>query len=206
MTLPRRLFVTGTGTDVGKTVVAALLMAGRGGRYWKPVQSGAEQGLDSGRVRAWAGPEGFDILAESHVLRAPLSPHAAAAREGVRIQVAQCPLPADDGRPLVVEGAGGVLVPLNGREMMVDLIVRLGLPVLVVAASALGTINHTLLTLEALRSRGVDIAAVVMNGEPNPGNMDAVRRYGEVAVAALPPLPRLERPVLSAAWKALRFR
>ena len=203
MKIARRVFVTGTGTGVGKTVVAAMLMAGRGGRYWKPVQSGAAADMDSRAVREMAGLAAEAIVPETHVLTAPLSPHAAAAREGRTIALDDFVLPADDGNPLVVEGAGGVLVPLNDKEMMIDLMAALDLPVLVAAPSALGTINHTLLTLEALRRRGLAVCGVVMCGEDNPGNREAVAGYGRVAVGWLPRLPRLEPDALRAAWEAL---
>lgn len=202
--LPERLFVTGTGTDVGKTVVCALLLAGRGGRYWKPVQSGVVEGTDSEAVRRMAGLPSAAVLPEAYRLAAALSPHEAAAREGVAIDPARLALPpgAADG-PLVVEGAGGLLVPIAPRYLMADLAADLGLPVLVVAASGLGTINHTLLTLAELRRRALPVAGVVMNGPPNPANREAIETYGDVAVLAeVPPLDELTPAALRAAHTA----
>jgi malonyl-CoA O-methyltransferase len=114
------------------------------------------------------------------VFRAPLSPEAAGALEGARVALADFDLPA--GAPIVVEGAGGVMVPLNGQSLMLDLMGRLGLPVVVVAGTGLGTINHTLLSLAALRARGVAVAGVVLVGAENEGNRDAIVRHGTVRV------------------------
>ena len=183
------VFVTGTDTGIGKTLVAAWLVRNWRASYWKPVQSGVADGSDAACVADLA--PGTPVHPSAYVLRAPLSPHEAAAREGRRIDLDAFTLPA--ASPLVVEGAGGVLVPLNETATMADLMVRLGLPVLVVARSTLGTINHTLLTLEALAHRGLTVAGVVLNGPPNPANRRAIEQYGRVAVLAeLPPLPLVD--------------
>ena len=177
---PSRLFVTGTDTGVGKSYVAALLVAGLEAAYWKPVQSGAD--ADADWVRRVAGLPAERVLPETYRLRAPLSPHEAARREGVQIEMSRFVLPKR--KRLIVEGAGGVMVPLDDRHLMVDLMVDLGLPVLVVARSELGTINHTLLTLDQLRRRGCPLWGVVVNGLPNPANCQAIAHYGEVPVLA----------------------
>ena len=177
---PSRLFVTGTDTGVGKSYVSALLVAGLEAAYWKPVQSGAD--ADADWVRRVAGLPAERVLPETYRLRAPLSPHEAARREGVQIEMSRFVLPKR--KRLIVEGAGGVMVPLDDRHLMVDLMVDLGLPVLVVARSELGTINHTLLTLDQLRRRGCPLWGVVVNGLPNPANCQAIAHYGEVPVLA----------------------
>jgi dethiobiotin synthetase len=177
---PSRLFVTGTDTGVGKSYVSALLVAGLEAAYWKPVQSGAD--ADADWVRRVAGLPAERVLPETYRLRAPLSPHEAARREGVQIEMSRFVLPKR--KRLIVEGAGGVMVPLDDRHLMVDLMVDLGLPVLVVARSELGTINHTLLTLDQLRRRGCPLWGVVVNGSPNPANCQAIAHYGEVPVLA----------------------
>lgn len=189
--LPPRIFITGTGTDVGKSVAAAMLMAGTRGYYWKPVQSGLDPISDSEWVRQATGLAPTHFLPETYRLRTPLSPHAAAALDGVRIELSAFRLPALPAPGhLIVEGAGGVLVPLNDHDFMLDLIVQLALPVLVVATSRLGTINHTLLTLQALRSRQVSVIGVVLNGPPDPGNCQAIEHFGKVPVVArIEPLP-----------------
>ena len=178
--LPARLFVTGTDTGVGKSYVAALLTVGLEASYWKPVQSGAD--ADADWLRRVTGLPAERVLPETYRLRAPLSPHEAARREGVQIEMSRFALPKKER--LIVEGAGGVMVPLDDQHLMVDLMVDLGLPVLVVARSELGTINHTLLTLEQLRRRGCSLLGVVVNGPSNPANCQAIVHYGEVPVLA----------------------
>lgn len=183
----RGVFVTGTDTDVGKTLVSAWLVHHWRAEYWKPVQSGAAEGSDAASVAALV--PAATVHPSAVVLQAPLSPHEAARREGLRVDLsALTPPPAR--APLVVEGAGGVLVPLNETALMVDLIERLRLPALVVARSRLGTINHTLLTVEMLRRRHVPILGVVMNGQRHPANRQAIEHYGGVPVLAeIQPLP-----------------
>jgi dethiobiotin synthetase len=179
-------------------VSAALLWKYRAleARYWKPIQTGIEQDDDTAEVRRLGGHGPASVLDAGVRLERPLSPHRSAELAGVsidvdavtRIVVAEATMPSR----WIVEGAGGVLVPLNGRDLMVDLIARLALPVLVVSRSTLGTINHTLLTLEALRQRSFPVAGVVMVGPPDPANRRAIERYGQIAVVGeLPPLEPL---------------
>ena len=219
--MSRGLFVTGTDTGVGKTVVAAALMARlRGGlgdpsrswnevRYWKPIQTGIEEHDDTRTVRQLARCREDEILDQGVRLRRPLSPHLAARLAGQTLSLDVAALPmvqALDAQPhqvcWIVEGAGGVLVPLNDSALMVDLMARLGLPVVIVSRSGLGTINHTLLSLESLRARGTIVAGVVMNGAPDADNRRAIERYGQVAVLGeLPPLDPLS-PDRIADWAA----
>ncbi|MEI6557148.1 MAG: dethiobiotin synthase [Rhodospirillaceae bacterium] len=195
----RGVFVTGTDTGIGKTFVAACLVRAWGAGYWKPVQTGLaeEPGGDSATLARLVDRPGFRPYAPRYQLGAPLSPAAAAVLEGVRIALTDFDIPETDGEPLVVEGAGGVLVPLTDRELIVDLIGRLGLPVILVARSTLGTINHTLLSLEALRARRLPVAGVILNGPPDAGNRAAIERFGAVPVIAV--LPRLTAPPGAAA-------
>ena len=196
----RGLFVTGTDTNAGKTVTcAALVHRYRPSlrlRYWKPVQTGIEQDDDTAEVRRLAACGEEEILPQGVRLQHPVSPHLAAKRSGQTIAIDQLTgliQAQPDGTAWIVEGAGGVLVPLNGNQLMIDLICALELPVLVVARSALGTINHTLLTLQALRGRSICIAGVVMVGDRNPDNRAAIEEYGHVAVLGeMPVFQRLE--------------
>lgn len=181
------VFVTGTDTGVGKTVVSAWLVRCWQADYWKPVQSGLEDETDAETVRRLSGAEPGRIHPGRWHLTAPLSPHEAARRDGVRIALEDFVLPRTP-RPLVVEGAGGVLVPLNERDLMADLMAHLALPVLVVARSTLGTINHTLLTLEALRRRDLAVRGVIMVGPQNAANRAAIEHYGAVTVLGELPL------------------
>lgn len=195
----RGLFITGTDTGVGKTVVsAAVLHRYRGAaqlRYWKPVQTGIEQDDDTAEVRRISASAEDEIWAEGARLPTPVSPHLAAQRAGVEITIGGLEklLPADrETFRWAVEGAGGVLVPLNQRNLMIDLMRALSLPVLVVSRSTLGTINHTLLTLEALRARSLQVAGVVMVGEKNESNRAAIEYYGRIPVLGeMPPLDPL---------------
>jgi dethiobiotin synthase len=174
---------------VGKTLVsAALLHRFRhvpGLRYWKPVQTGTESDDDTAEVLRLAGVSGARALTEGIRLPRPLSPHLSAALVGRSIGVAQLLEVASRQAASdrwIVEGAGGVLVPLNDHELMIDLMVVFGLPVVVAARSGLGTINHTLLTIESLRARALLISGVVLVGKPDPDNRIAIERHGRVAV------------------------
>lgn len=189
----RGVFVTGTDTGVGKTLVSAVLARAWDADYWKPAQTGlAEEAGDTATVAALAGLRPDRLHPPRHAFAAPLSPQAAAALEGAQVALSDFRLPETD-RPLVVEGAGGVLVPLNERELMIDLIARLGLPAVVAARSTLGTINHTLLTLEALRARRIGVLGVVLNGPPSPGNRAAIEAFGKIPVLMqLPPLAEVD--------------
>ena len=186
---PRGVFVTGTDTGVGKTLAAACLVRAWDAAYWKPLQTGlAEEAGDTATVAALTGLPPGRFHPPAYALSAPLAPLAAAELEGVAIDAARLTLPPDGGRPLVVEGAGGLMVPVTGDSLVIDLIARLGLPVLLVARSGLGTLNHTLLSLEALRARGLPVAGVILNGPPNPGNRALIERFGTVRVLAEIPL------------------
>ena len=178
------VFITGTDTGVGKTVVAACFVRRFGADYWKPAQTGTANGDDdTASVVRLAGLREDRVHPPRHAFRAPLSPEAAARCEGAVIGLADFSLP-DGGRPIVVEGAGGVLVPIGGGAVMADLMRKLGLPVVLVGRSTLGTINHTLLSLEALRRRHIAVAGVVLVGVPNAGNRAAIEAHGAVRVLA----------------------
>jgi dethiobiotin synthetase len=191
------IFVTGTDTGIGKTIVSAWLVHHWQAHYWKPIQTGALIDDDTNTVRTLTNASASRLLACEISLEAPLSPHAAAALVGTRITLDRFILP--NPRPLVVEGAGGVLVPINEQDFMLDLMRNLGLPVLVVARSTLGTINHTLMTLEVLRRHDVAIWGVVLNGPRDDGNRRAIEHFGQVTVLAeLPMLPKMDAVALRA--------
>ncbi len=201
MSAPLQLVVCGTDTDVGKTVVSALLVQGLGAHYWKPVQSGLEGGGDTGRVQQLLELPAERVWPEAYRLTAPVSPHWAAERDGLSIDPARLALPAWDG-PLVVETAGGLLVPLRRDWLQIDQIAVWGLPVLLVARSGLGTLNHTLLSLEALERRSIPVLGLVLNGDPHPDNPRTLAALGGVPVLAeLPPLDPLDREGLQRQWQ-----
>ena len=194
------LVVTGTDTGVGKTVLAAGLVAALGGRYWKPVQAGLDDVSDSATVAALA-PDA-SIHAEAYRLTTPCSPHHAAMLDGVTIAVERLALPEGDA-PLVVEGAGGVLVPLREDLLFADVMARWGLPVVLVARTTLGTINHTLLSIEALRARGLVLAGVAFVGDANPASERVIGAISGVArLGRLPWLAPLDAHGLRAAMLA----
>lgn len=194
----RGLLITGTDTNVGKTVAAAALLHRFRGlrrlRYWKPIQTGIEQDDDTAEVRRLAVCHEEEVITRGVRLRHPVSPHLAAhwnvqvidLQRLVRLISSE---PASDR--WIVEGAGGALVPVNDSQLMTDLMLLLGLPVLVVARTALGTINHTLLTLEALRARSLRLAGVLMVGDRNGDNRAAIEHYGGVPVVG--EMPRFQR-------------
>lgn len=198
-----RVFVTGTDTDVGKTLVSAWLCRHFGCDYFKPVQAGLLPRTDSEWVKTHVN---CHTHPESYRFREPASPHYAARLEGQSLSLAQIRLPAVPR--LVVEGAGGVLVPLGEGRTMLDLIRALALPVLVVASTRLGTLNHTLLTLQALRSQGIPVAGVILNGGISDMTAQTIEDYGGISVLQqLPLLPEvtasaLERLEPSAALRA----
>ncbi len=197
-----RLIVCGTDTDVGKTVVSALVVQGLGARYWKPVQCGLEGDGDRGRVQQLLDLPPERLLPEAYRLEAPVSPHWAAEQQNLTIDPARLALPIGDGA-LVVEPAGGLLVPLGRDLLQIDLVAVWGLPVLLVARSGLGTLNHTLLSLEALRHRSIPVLGLVLNGPPHPDNPRTLESLGGVPVLAeLPHLAPLTATALEQQWQA----
>ena len=207
----RGIFVTGTDTNVGKTVVAAALMARYRAeaplRYWKPVQTGIEHDDDTGEVKRLAAAEDREVLDSGVRLPHAVSPHLAARLAGTRVTVHSLlhRLQPDPDTRWIVEGAGGVLVPLNERETMADLMTTLDLPVVIAARSMLGTINHTLMTIEVLRRRMLRVAGVVMVGERNDENRLAIEKYGAAEVIAQMPLFDPLTPTAIEQWVATEF-
>jgi dethiobiotin synthetase len=201
-----QLVIAGTDTDVGQTIVSALVVQGLAARYWKPVQSGLAAGSDSARVRELLALPAERLLPEAYRFQAPVSPHWAAELEGVRIDAGRLALPQVEG-PLVVECAGGLMVPLRldaeGSLLQIDQLRVWGLPVLLVARSGLGTLNHTLLSLEALRQRAIPVLGLVLNGPLHPDNPRTLEALGGVPVLAqLPPLEPLSAKGLQEQWLA----
>ena len=198
------LFVTGTDTEVGKTVLAATLTAALDAIYWKPIQTGVQGGAapsDRDAVARFAELPGDRLLPEAYVFDPPVSPHLAAERCGMTIDLATIRKPSVDGRRLVIEGAGGILVPVNGGDLMLDLARHLDTSLIIAARTTLGTINHTLLTVNAIRERGLDLLGVVMIGEENTDNRNAIERYGKVPVVGwIPQLKTLNRASLLEAF------
>lgn len=202
--MPKSFFVAGIGTEVGKTVASAILVQALAADYWKPVQSGDLDWSDSMKIRAWTDNRRGTIHPETFRLHTPMSPHAAAAIDGVRITLEQF-LPPATANHLIVEGAGGLLVPLNDLHYIIDLIEQLGLPVILVSRHYLGSINHTLLSIEALQRRDISIAALVFNGTPHPTTEEAVLQYAsKCRVLRFPELKTIDQVSILDAAARLR--
>jgi dethiobiotin synthetase len=197
------LFVTGTDTNVGKTILSALLVAALDAIYWKPIQTGSREGADRATVTKLAEIPEAQTLPESYCFDPPVSPHLAAEASGVRIDLARIQAPANLGRPIVAEGAGGILVPINDSELMLDLARHLGFPVLIAARAALGTINHTLLTVRALRCAKMPVKGIVMIGHRNKDNERSVEHFGAVpVVGTIPWLDAMDREILLSVFRS----
>ena len=175
-----KFFITGTDTGVGKTLTAAAITLALKACYWKPIQSGVSDEIsDCERIQTLTGLTSTHFYPSNYVLQASLSPDQAARLEAIEINLSNCQKPMTDG-PLVVEGAGGVFVPLNQVDCMLDLMQQLALPVIIVCRGSLGTINHTLLTIEALRQRQLTIKGIIFSGHLNPDNQMAIEKWGKV--------------------------
>ncbi|RRI01512.1 ATP-dependent dethiobiotin synthetase BioD [Mesorhizobium tamadayense] len=200
--MSRTFVVTGTDTGIGKTVFAAGLTGLLDGIYWKPVQSGIREETDSEVVSLLAGLPLDRVLPEAWRLNEPLSPHRAAELDGVEIDVQTLTLPTTD-RPLVVEGAGGLMVPINRRALYIDVFAQWRAPVVLCARTALGTINHTLLSIEALRARSIPLLGIAFIGDRMVDTQRTIAEMGKVRVLGrLPRLNPLSPGTLSAAMQA----
>lgn len=183
--IPKHLFVTGIGTGVGKTIASAVLVKALGAHYWKPVQTGAHLDSDRSTVTQLCGLLSNEVYKEVYALQHPSSPHYAAAIEGKQININEIiqqyhTIPKQ--HPLIIEGAGGALVPLNTHETLADLVLALNCAVVVVASQYLGSINHTLLTIEALKKRNILIAGILFSGETFLDNHSIIEQLSGVAV------------------------
>lgn len=199
------LCVLGTDTGIGKTIFSAALVGALKAHYWKPVQSGLEEETDSQVVARLSGMPQSHILPEGWKLNSPLSPHRSAEIDGVEIH---CPslIPPQVEGPMVVEGAGGLMVPLTRQVLLIDQVARWGCPVVLCARTGLGTINHSLLSLEALRQRGLRVIGVAFIGEENEDTMKTIGDFGNVSILGrLPMLSTISKFSLAKAF-AKQFR
>lgn len=200
----RVIWITGTDTDVGKTVISSLLATGLRCDYWKPVQCGDLTNTDTQKVMRSSGLDSAYFHPERYRFGSPVSPHLAAKLENKQIRLSDFSLPtqSDSGSDtLIIEGAGGLLVPLNDKDFMVDLMASLGGSVILVSSSRVGTINHTLMSLNVLRSKGISPEGVVLNGHLNEENARAISFYGRVPVLAqIPFIDSLTPASLHQVW------
>jgi dethiobiotin synthetase len=190
-----RVVVSGTDTDIGKTVFAAGLCGFLGARYWKPVQAGVPGDRETVAMLA-----GVETLTEAYRLKLPASPHQAAAEEGITIDPDRLVPPDGD---VVIEGAGGLMVPLTRRTLFIDVFARWQIPLVLCARTALGTINHSLLSIAAIRARAIPLLGVAFIGEANPESEGIIAEMGQVRrLGRLPPVEPLTRDNLRAAFAA----
>jgi dethiobiotin synthetase len=199
----RPIVVAGTDTGIGKTVFAAGLTGLLGACYWKPVQSGLDEEMDSQAVARLGGLSPDRILTERYRLKTPVSPHQSAAIDGIRMDAKALAIPDAGGRLLVIEGAGGLMVPLNPSALYIDVFARWRVPIVLCARTALGTINHSLLSIEALQRRGVELLGIAFIGDSHPESERAICEFGRVKrLGRLPRLAPLTRETLREAFAA----
>lgn len=173
----RKIFVSGIGTDVGKTVVSSILTEALQADYWKPVQTGSFFSTDSLTVQKFISNEKTKIHKESYLLQRYMSPHSAAELDGINIELKNINLPETDNKTMIIEGAGGLMVPLNDNEFMIDVIKKFDAEVILVIQNYLGSINHSLLSIDALKFRNLKILGIIFNGAPHELSENIILKY-----------------------------
>ncbi len=199
-TFSKRIIICGTDTDVGKTIVSSFFVQGLKGIYWKPIQSGTEEGTDTETVCKLLnlGPERH--LSERYKFKAPVSPHWAAEKESSFIEPSNLNIPDSDNL-IIIETAGGLMVPLNRNWLQIDQLKVWGVPIILVARTGLGTLNHTLLSLEALKNRNLNVLGIVLNGPPHNDNPKTLEQFGDTKIlASLPIFDEVSAKILSQEW------
>ena len=171
-----KYIIAGIGTEIGKTFVSSILTEALEADYWKPIQSGALDFTDTDTVRSLISTNKTVFHPETYRLNKPMSPHAAAEIDGVEIELSKFELPKTNNH-LIVEMAGGIMVPLNNRETNLDLIKKLNIPVILVSKNYLGSINHTLLSVEILKLNDISIKGIIFNGQQNISSEDFILNY-----------------------------
>lgn len=171
-----KYIIAGIGTEIGKTFISSILTESLQADYWKPIQSGALDFTDSDTVRSLISNSTTVFHPEAYRLNEPMSPHAAAAIDGIEIELSKFELP-NTGNHLIVELAGGLMVPLNDRETNLDLIKKLNIPLILISKNYLGSINHTLLSVEILKMNDIEVKGLIFNGEQNRYSEDFILNY-----------------------------
>lgn len=177
----KKYFITGIGTDIGKTIASAILVEALEADYWKPIQAGGLNKTDTMEVKSLISNPHSVFHPETYRLTQPLSPHAAAMHDGIQINLDNI-IPPKHNRTLIIEGAGGLMVPLNNDFLIIDLIEKLNAEVILVSKNYLGSINHTLLSVEALQRRKIPIKGIIFNGEPLDTTENFIRQYTGLAI------------------------
>lgn len=201
--MKKTLFVTGIGTEIGKTIISSVLVQALKADYWKPVQAGDLDDTDSHKIERYA--EAAKIHPEGFRLNTPMSPHAAAAIDGVEIHLDDFHIPKTDNH-LIIEGAGGLYVPLNDKDCVIDLLAKIQIPVVLVSRNYLGSINHTLLSINALKNRNVPIYGVIFNGKSTPTTEEVIERMTGVKVLGrVEEMTEINRAGIAKAAENFRF-
>ena len=200
-----QFIICGTDTDVGKTLISSFFVRGLKSFYWKPIQSGIETETDSQSILRLSGIKKEKILKEAYIFEKPVSPHWAAEIDGKKIDINLLNLPKIDGS-IVIETAGGLMVPITRNFLQIDQIRKWNLPVIIVCRSSLGTLNHTLLTIEALKKRNIKILGLIINGEKHFDNPKTLREFSKLPIIAeFPRLNNIDKNNLDRLWKELNI-
>lgn len=198
-------FITGTGTGIGKTIVSAILTQKLQSDYWKPIQSGDLEQSDSLSVKDLISNKKTVIHPEQYRLTQPLSPHLSARLDGIEIKTEAIKLPVTNNQ-LIIEGAGGLMVPINEKELILDLIPVLNAKLIIVSQNYLGSINHTLLTLEVLKSRNIQVEGIIFNGEANKESESYIANYTGIPILGhIPKLASLNKESIAEAGKFIQL-
>ncbi len=190
----RPVFITGIGTGIGKTIVSAILVERLKADYWKPIQSGDLENSDTLLVKSLVSNPVSRFHPEAYRLTQPFSPHKSAALDGIEIDPKKIIIPETENQ-LIIEGAGGLMVPLNDHFLMIDLIKQLDAEVILVSKNYLGSINHTLLSIDTLRSRNIPIKGIIFNGDSDEWSENVIRKCAgaDVAFTAVPTLDTIDK-------------
>ena len=200
-----KFIICGTDTDVGKTLISSFFVRGLQSFYWKPIQSGIEAETDSQSIFRLSGVKKEKILKEAYIFNKPVSPHWAAEIDGKKIAMNLLDLPPIDGS-LVIETAGGIMVPITRNYLQIEQIKKWDLPVIIVCRSSLGTLNHTLLTIEALKKRNIKILGLIINGEKHLDNPKTLQEFSNLPIIAeFPRLSNIDKNNLDRLWQELNI-
>jgi dethiobiotin synthetase len=197
------LFITGIGTDIGKTIASAILVEKLQADYWKPVQSGDLHRTDTMKVQALITNSISKFHPETYRLTQPFSPHKSAQLDNLQINLNEFDLPQTSNR-LLIEGAGGLMVPLNSKDMVVDLVQRLKADVVLIVKHYLGSINHTLLSLELLKQRGIKLHSIIYNGPVDEYSEAIINNYSS-NIARIEQLDKLDKQSISRQAQLINF-
>ncbi len=201
-----KFIICGTDTDVGKTLISTFFVRGLGSYYWKPIQSGTKDGTDSQFVKKIGGIKNEKILKESYIFKTPVSPHWAAEIDNTTISNKLLNIPKIEGS-LVIETAGGLMVPITRNFLQIDQIKIWDLPVILVCRSSLGTLNHTLLSIEALKKRDIKILGLVINGKKHLDNPKTLKDFSHLPIIAeFPLINNISKSKLDILWQDLKIK